>query len=183
LETGDLKNPPGEISPKQKEKCMNTVFKKWGAGIFGLLIVTLTAVAGVKTFDLVTILQLGALFASTIVSVGVVGLLPGKWPGAVKTCVDLLGAAIALVLPYAIAHGITWNEVILVLIGVIKAAATELGVNIRTDNIIDATGSGAPTDPAVITSVPAHAGLVADSVAIKAVGGSPMTPSTIVSSQ
>lgn len=114
---------------------MNTVFKKYGAGIAGFLIVILTAVGNVKEFNLVTVLQLLALFLSTLISVGIIGLLPGKWPGVGKTLVDLGGAAIALILPYAISHGITWNEIILVVIGVIKAAATEFGVQIRTDSI------------------------------------------------
>lgn len=158
---------------------MNTVVKKYGAGIFGLLIVTLTAVSGLQDFSLVSILQLVALFLSTVVSVGIVGLLPGKWPGGVKTGVDLLGAAIALVLPYAVQGHITWNEIVLVIIGVIKAAATEFGVAIRTDGLVQATGTGTSNDPAVVTSVaPTH--LVEDAQALKA---SPMTPSTIKNSQ
>lgn len=129
---------------------MNAVTKKYGAGIFGLLIVLLTAVAGIKTFDIVTILQLVALFASTIVSVGVVGLLPGKWPGAIKTSVDLVGAAIALILPYAIMHNITGQEIVLVVIGIIKAATTEFGVKIRTDDLVAeaaVAAKGSPMDP------------------------------------
>jgi len=134
---------------------MNTVLKKYGAGIFGLLIVVLTAVSAVKTFDLVTFLQLSALFLSTVVSVGLVSLLPGKWPGATKTLVDLAGAAIALVLPYAISHQITWSEVILVLIGVIKAAATEFGVQIRTDGLIVSPSNSATVDDKGVAKVEA----------------------------
>lgn len=149
---------------------MNTVIKKYGAGIFGLLIIVLTAVAGVKDFNLVTILQLVALFVSSVVSVGIVGVLPGKWPGALKTIAELVGTAIALVLPFALAGAITWNEILLVVIGVIKAAATEFGVAIRTDGVIDATGSSATVaDPAVVTTLPAQ--------------GSPMTPSTLTTGQ
>lgn len=128
---------------------MNSVIKKYGAGIFGFLIIILTAVSAVKEFDLPTILQLIALAASTIVSVGLVSLLKGKWPGAVKTGVDLLGALIALVLPFAISGFITWDQVILVIIGFIKAAATEFGVQIRTDSVL--TGDpGSVLDPAAV---------------------------------
>jgi hypothetical protein len=103
-----------------------------------------------------------------------------------------------LVLPYAIAHGITWNEVILVIIGVVKAAATEFGVIIRTDGFIDATSNKATVnDPAVVTSVPpmagpvgvagdsgAVAGLVVDHQARKLITtGSPMTQGTYTDSQ
>lgn len=128
---------------------MNSVIKKYGAGIFGFLIIILTAVSAVKEFDLPTILQLVALAASTIVSVGLVSLLKGKWPGAVKTGVDLLGALIALVLPFAIVGFITWDQVILVIIGFIKAAATEFGVQIRTDSVL--TGDpGSVLDPSAV---------------------------------
>jgi hypothetical protein len=131
---------------------MNSVIKKYGAGIGGFLIVVLTAVSAVKEFDLATILQLVALTASTVVSVGLVGLLKGKWPGAVKTGVDLLGAAIALVLPFAIAGFITWDQVLLVIIGFIKAAATEFGVQIRTDSVLTGEPGSVVDLPAVAAS-------------------------------
>ena len=51
---------------------------------------------------------------------------------------ELIGAAIALVIPFAIVGAITGQEIILVIIGILKAAATEFGVNIRTDSLLEA---------------------------------------------
>jgi hypothetical protein len=84
---------------------------------------------------------------------------------------------VALILPYAITGSITQSEIILVVVGIIKAAATEFGVVIRTDNMVTATGAGTSASPAVITS------LVADPKAVaagpKSRPASPETPGTV----
>lgn len=150
---------------------MNTVLKKYGAGIFAFIILVLTAMQGVEVWNLVTGLQFAALVLSSILSVGVFNLLPKGWAGGLKTGVDLLGTIIALVLPYAVSGHIDRSEIILVVIGFLKAAATEFGVIIRVDNVIPAVGAGTKEDPAVVTS------LVAD---VKAVNAGPETPGTVI---
>lgn len=146
---------------------MNTVLKKYGAGLFSLVILILTAVAPITVWNLVSVLQLASLVLSSILSVGVLGLLPGKWPGGLKTGIDILGAAVALVLPFAIQGHISQSEIILVVIGVIKAAATEFGVVIRTDSVavgtadtvVDSAALKVKT-PAVVTSATETPGTV-----------------------
>lgn len=156
---------------------MNTVIKKYGAGVASFIILVLTAISPITVWNLVSILQLVSLIASSILSVRVLDLLPGKWPGAFKTGVDLLGAAVALILPYAISGHITQSEIILVIVGVIKAAATEFGVIIRTDNVVQATGVGTSASPAVITSLVADPKAVAAGPQTRAPG--PETPGTV----
>jgi hypothetical protein len=105
-------------------------------GLLSFIIVVLTAVQGLKDFGLISDLQLAALIASSIVVI-IVPLLKVTWAGALKTSLDLFGAAIVVAIPFIAlwitATPVTKDAVVLMIIGFVKAIATEFGVQVRTD--------------------------------------------------
>jgi len=113
---------------------MNTVFQKYATAILSLSVLLLGAVGTALhgTVSAVDILQLVILFLGGIVTY-IVPLLPGGWSGGLKTGVGIAAAAVALVIPYVTQGSITTAQILLVVVGVIQAAATQLGVAIRID--------------------------------------------------
>jgi hypothetical protein len=86
-----------------------------------------------------------ALAGSTVVSY-LVPLVPGKWPGALKTGVGILAAVFTAVWPLLAGASIDWT---LVVLAALNALGQEVGVNARVD------------DPA-LTSTRVETGSVAD---------------------
>lgn len=80
----------------------------------------------------VVLLQLAALTIGSALTY-FLPLAGARWQGVFKFLGEILLTIIALVIPYFISGHITRAEVLLVIIGVIKAAATQLGIVIRTD--------------------------------------------------
>jgi len=111
---------------------MSTIIQKYGVGIFSFLIAVLTAVQVMAHWGLVDILQL-AVIVITGFTAYLLPLVNKAWQGGLKTGADVLGVLVLLVIPYAVAGHITGPQIVLVVIGVIKALATEFGVQIRTD--------------------------------------------------
>lgn len=108
-----------------------------------------------------TIVQLVILLATTGASFWL-PLVPGRWAGALKTGAAVVGAiASALVATIPDGGQFTTATLILFLTAAVKAVATEIGVQIRTDaaKVIDATDvPGVP----VITTLPNIGGAEAE---------------------
>lgn len=125
---------------------MSTIIQKYGVGIFSFLIAVLTAVQVMEHWGLVDILQL-AVIVITGFTAYILPLVDKAWQGALKTGADVVGVALLLVIPYVVEGHITGPQIVLVVIGVIKALATEFGVQIRTDPIVT-PAPNAVIDPA-----------------------------------
>jgi len=95
-----------------------------------------TAIQGLKDFGLINDLQLVAMTISTFVVI-FVPLLKVAWAGVLKTSLDLVGAAVVIVIPFIslwlTGAPVTKDAIVLMCIAFIKAVATEVGVQIRTD--------------------------------------------------
>jgi hypothetical protein len=126
-------------------------------GLLSFLIVVLTAVQGMMNFGLVSDLQLVALIVSSVIVI-IVPLVKLSWAGALKTGLDLVFAGVVILIPFvALWVGgapITRDAVMLIIVAIVKAIATEFGVQVRTD-----WGATTPkalaASPAVVPAVPA----------------------------
>lgn len=126
-------------------------------GVFGILQAAQAAGTG-TLLDWQTITQIVLLLVGT----GVVYWLPlvdKRWQGAAKTGAALAFALLSAVVAVAPDGHFTKANAILVLTAIVKAAATELGVQIRTDTakVIDQRAAdGVPVitavaDPSTVT--------------------------------
>lgn len=88
----------------------------------------------------VVVAQLAVLIVTTATTY-LVPLAPTRWRGVAKTGLELLGVVLVLVIPYIAAGRISSAEILLVVVAVIKAVGTELGVQLRTDPVV-ATQAG-----------------------------------------
>jgi len=104
--------------------------------IVSFLLIAATAVQGLRDFGLVNDLQLAAMLIGTFVVI-FVPLLKVAWAGALKTGLDLVSAAIVIFIPFVAlwisGTPVTRDSVMVIVIAFIKAFATEVGVQIRTD--------------------------------------------------
>jgi len=112
-----------------------SVFQKYATAIFSLAVLVIGAlqVAVATGITPTAIAQLIVLALGGVITY-VVPLVPGKWAGLLKTGIAILAAVIVLVIPYITAGHITLDQILLVVVGAINAAATQLGVNIRKDD-------------------------------------------------
>jgi len=112
-----------------------SVFQKYATAIFSLAVLVIGAlqVAVATGITPTAIAQLVVLALGGVITY-VVPLVPGKWAGLLKTGIAILAAVIVLVIPYITAGTITLDQILLVVVGAINAAATQLGVNIRKDD-------------------------------------------------
>lgn len=126
----------------------SSVLQKYAPALGTFLVLILGAVQQIvgHPFTLVVGLQFASLALGSALAI-LVPLVKGPWAGAAKTGVEVILTGIALVLPYAITGNITSPEVILVVIGLVKAFATQIGVVIRADDAV----ASAPT-PVVVTA-------------------------------
>lgn len=116
---------------------MNVIIQKYGVGIFSFLISVLTAVQVMNHFGLVDILQLVVIIITSFTAY-MLKLFPTGWRGGLKTGADVLGILVLAAIPLVLTGMFTGPQIVLVIIGVIKALATEFGVQIRTDAAIGA---------------------------------------------
>jgi len=132
-------------------------------GVLGILQAAQAAGTG-TLIDWQTLTQIGLLLLGT----GVVFWLPlvdARWHGAAKTG-SSIGFAVISALVAVLPDGhLTKANAILVITAVVKAVATELGVQIRTDaaKVIDARES---TGVAIVTSLPTSAMPAADALVV-----------------
>lgn len=136
---------------------MNSVaFQRYAPSLLSFAVFILGVLQSVTAINLVVVLQVASLALGSALTL-LVPLVDKKWQGAAKTGLELATTVIALVLPYAIAGVITREQIFIVVIGVIKAAATEFGVQIRTDPKLggDALGTVEVVTPDTdLTSLP-----------------------------
>lgn len=131
---------------------MSTILQKYGAAIASFVVVLLTALSVLPAEPTWTdVLQLVVLIASAI-GVFIVPLAQGSWAARGKMIVELVGVLVVALIPF-FANGVpTREQIIIIAVALIKAAATQLGVIIRTD--VPVAGTALVADPA---SVPRHA--------------------------
>lgn len=112
---------------------MSTVLQKYGASIASFLVVLLTALSVLPTkVSLVDILQLIVLIASAV-GVFFVPLLKGKWKAGGKLAVELGSILLVTAIPFFLTGIPSREQWVIILIALIKAGATYLGVVIRTE--------------------------------------------------
>lgn len=109
-----------------------TAFQRYAPSLFSFAVLVIGSLQTVTTINLVVGLQLVALAAGSAATL-IVPLVGTTYRGKVKIALEILTAIIALVLPYAIAGGITREQGILVIVGALKILATHFGLAIRTD--------------------------------------------------
>lgn len=129
---------------------MSTILQKYGAAIASFLVVLLTAISVLPAVPtIVDILQLVVLGLSSV-AMFFVPLLQGKWAAGAKVGVELVGVLLVALIPFFINGVPTADQIVLIILALIKAGATQLGVTIRTDVPVS---NGLVADPA---SVPKH---------------------------
>ncbi|MBF4574664.1 hypothetical protein [Frondihabitans sp. VKM Ac-2883] len=125
---------------------IQTIGQRYAPALISFAVLVFGAVqtaAATGPFNLVVILQLVALAVGTG-STYFLPLVDTKWQGAFKTGVELVTTAVALVLPFAIVGHITGPQILLVIVGLIKAIGAQLGVAIRVDpQVAPAAADGA----------------------------------------
>ena len=115
---------------------MNTVFQKYAAALlpFVVLIVGASQTIINHPLDWVANLTFGLLVLGAIATY-IVKLIPdAAWQGRTKTGIAILTTIIAAVLPFIVPGGFSPSASIpILIIAVLNALATELGVQIRID--------------------------------------------------
>lgn len=115
---------------------MNTTVQKYAPALLSFVVLVvggLQAAVAAGPLTWVVLVQLAILTATTA-STYLAPLAGERWRGAIKTGLEILGVVLVLVLPYVALGRITPAEVLLVIVAIIKAAAAQLGVIIRTDD-------------------------------------------------
>jgi len=126
---------------------MSTILQKYGSGIVSFLVVLLTAVTLMPSApSYVDIFQLVALAASSFVMF-LVPLLKGGWVGGLKVGVELVGVLVVALIPFFALGVPTKEQIVVIVIALLKAASTQLGIIIRTDST---SSTGLVPDPASI---------------------------------
>lgn len=136
----------------QTAPVLSSAGTKYASALLSLTVLLVTsitaALAGPVT--LTVLIQLGLLFLGGVVTY-IVPLLSGGWVGGLKVGIGVVAAALAAVVP--LLTGAHWNlqNTLIVVLAVVNALATQLGVAIRKDPI-DA-GTAVPGSATVITNV------------------------------
>jgi hypothetical protein len=132
---------------------MDSLMKRYAPSLLPLLVMVggvFTAAGDASAASLTdwrTLAQIGVLLATTGATY-VLGLLPVGWRGAWKVGAPILGAVLSFLIATI---GTDWHpsrtNVILVIVGVVKIIATQLGVAIRLDPVKAVAVPAAGVDP------------------------------------
>ncbi len=150
----------------------NTIFGKYAAALlpFFVLVVGASQTVLHAGFNLQVDIPFALIVLGAIVSF-IVKLLPRGWQGGLKTGIALTTTVLSAVLPFVLPGTFRLSESLpVVIVAILNALATELGVYIRVNPLIDAGTAG--TTPSVITNV--------TNVAPAAVGSGTITTSASV---
>lgn len=120
---------------------MTPFTSRYAAAIFSVVLAALGALTALTDFTWASVDQIIALVAASLLTY-LVPLLKGPWAAGLKVGLEVLGTLLALILPFIVAGHITPQQAIVVLIGLLKALATQLGVDIRLDALH--AGSASP---------------------------------------
>jgi hypothetical protein len=134
----------------------SSTFQKYAVAIFSVL---LTGFGGVTALTVAlhastpTIVKVSAVVAFGILLLGAVlryavPVVPARWQGAAKVSVGVVIAVAVAVVPFFTGGFNLATDLPLIGIAVLEALATQLGVTVRVDNLIDARDSN------VVTSMP-----------------------------
>jgi hypothetical protein len=131
---------------------VSTVFQKYAAALLPFFILVIGASQTVlkEPVDWNAIITFAILVLGAIVTF-IVRLLPSRWQGALKTGVAILTTILSALLPFILPGGFDPSvNVPIIIVAVLNALATELGVQIRRDEPLP----GAPGTVADPASVP-----------------------------
>lgn len=133
---------------------MSTIFQKYAAVLLPFFILVVGASQ--------TVLKPGPIDWNAVVTYAVlvlggvvtylVKLLPGAWQGGLKTGVAIVTTILSALLPFVLPGGFDPNvNIPIIIVAVLNALATQLGVSIRTE---PTNSAGTVADP---DSTPRHA--------------------------
>lgn len=131
---------------------MSTIFQKYAAALLPFFVLVIGASQTVlhRPIDWNATIVFAILVLGAVVTY-IVKLLPGKWQGALKTGVAILTTILSALLPFILPGGwVTGVNLPIVIVAILTALATQLGVAIRTTPV---TSTGVALDPA---SEPKH---------------------------
>jgi hypothetical protein len=114
---------------------MNTTINRYAPALLSFAVLVIGGVQVALEAGPISWVILAQLLVMTVTTATtyLAPLVGEQWRGKVKTGLEILGVVITLALPYIAAGKITPAEVLLVLVAVLKAGATQLGIIIRTD--------------------------------------------------
>jgi hypothetical protein len=136
---------------------MNTAFQKYAAALlpFAVLVIGASQTVLHAGFNLQVDIPFAVIVLGAILTF-VVRLLPAGWQGGLKTGIAIVTTILSAALPFVLPGTVHLSaSVPVVVVAILNALATELGVQIRT-NPIDA-GTAVPGVPADVSSLPAAA--------------------------
>jgi hypothetical protein len=117
---------------------MNTpLFQKYAPAIFTFLTLVFGGLQAASSsgFGVVVSLQFAVLIVTSATTYVLPILTRFRWSGALKTGLEILGVVATVLIPFAVNGSITRDQVLLIAVAVIKALATEFGVQIRTADL------------------------------------------------
>lgn len=116
---------------------MNNTLQRYAPSVLSFLVLVvggLQAAVASGPITWVVVAQLAVLILTTATT-WLVPLVDSRWRGRAKTGLELVGVVLTLALPYIAAGRISAAEILLVVVAVIKAIGTELGVQLRVDPV------------------------------------------------
>lgn len=135
---------------------MSTIFQKFAAALlpFFILVIGASATVFPKAGEPVNwnaVAQFAILVLGAIITYVVKLVQDAKWQGVLKTGVAILAAVISSLLPFLLPGGFDPSvSVPIIIVAILNAISTELGVQIRTAEVND---KGVTPDP---VSTPKH---------------------------
>lgn len=124
------------------------LFKKYATALLSLFVIVVGALQAAMLDNVFAPDEGGQLLALTAFGVVtfIVPLTAGLWAGVLKTGASVVGAVATLVVPLILNSGeLSAQNWIIIVAAIINALATELGVQIRKDPLIDARNTNKVT--------------------------------------
>lgn len=112
---------------------MSTIFQKYAAALLPFFVLVIGASQTVlhRPIDWNATITFAILVLGAVITY-IVKLLPGKWQGGLKTGVAILTTILSAILPFVLPGGwVTGVNLPIVIVAVLSALATQLGVAIR----------------------------------------------------
>lgn len=136
----------------QTPPVLSSAGAKYASALLSLTVLLITSITATLSgpINATVLIQLALLFLGGVVTY-IVPLLSGGWVGGLKVGIGVIAAGLAAVVPLLTGAPWTLQNTLVVLLAVVNALATQLGVAIRKDPI-DA-GTAVPGGVATITNV------------------------------
>lgn len=107
---------------------------KYAAGVLAITLVVVQALVTTTDLSPTTIIQLAIVFVAAV-GTYFIPLLSGPWAGAGKTGVIVVGAILSALVPLITGHSYTPQTIGLVILAGVQALVTQLGVDVRKDQV------------------------------------------------